>query len=48
MVLIAKTKVSKGNLTVVPKPVREALNIKEGDILEWHVENGKIVVKKST
>ncbi len=42
--MLSKTKVSKGYLTVVPKEVREALQIIEGNLLEWSVEADKIVV----
>jgi len=26
--------------------VREALGVKEGDVLEWHINNGEVVVRK--
>ncbi len=41
----SKTKVSKGYLTVVPKEVRKASQVQEGDILEWSVEEEKIVIR---
>ncbi|PWA07927.1 AbrB family transcriptional regulator [Pueribacillus theae] len=32
--------------TVVPKSIRDYLNVKGGDSLEWHVnENGDVIVK---
>lgn len=43
--MLSKTKVSKGYLTVVPKEVREASQILEGDLLEWSIEDDKIVVR---
>lgn len=43
---LTDTKVSEKNLTTVPKPVRNFLSVGAGDRVEWHVEEGKIVVKK--
>ncbi len=43
---IAETRISKKNTTAVPSAVRKALNLKAGDVIEWHVEGEKIVVKK--
>ena len=43
--MLSKSKVSKGYLTVVPKEVRKATRIREGDILEWSLEGEKIVVR---
>lgn len=43
---LTDTKVSEKNLTTVPKPVRNFLGVGEGDRVEWHVEDGEIVVKK--
>ncbi len=43
--MLSKTKVSKGYLTVVPKEVRRASKIREGDFLEWTIEGDKIVVR---
>lgn len=40
-----KTKVSKGYLTVVPREIRKAARIQEGDILEWAIEGDRIVVR---
>jgi bifunctional DNA-binding transcriptional regulator/antitoxin component of YhaV-PrlF toxin-antitoxin module len=42
---IAESRLSR-NTTTVPKPVRVALNLKSGDVLEWHIEGGKIFVAK--
>ena len=43
---LSDTKVSEKNLTTVPKPVRNFLDVGEGDRIEWHVENGNVVVRK--
>jgi AbrB family looped-hinge helix DNA binding protein len=48
MGLLVDTKVSDKNLTTVPKPVRNFLDIGEGDRIEWHVENGHVIVRKAT
>jgi AbrB family looped-hinge helix DNA binding protein len=43
---LGQTKVL-GNMTVtVPKVVREALNLKAGDYLEWHVVNQEVIVRR--
>jgi bifunctional DNA-binding transcriptional regulator/antitoxin component of YhaV-PrlF toxin-antitoxin module len=41
----SKTKISKGYLTVVPKEIRRASDVRVGDILEWSVEDDAIVVR---
>ncbi len=46
MGVLSNTKVSEKNLTTVPKPVRNFLDVGAGDRVEWHVENGDIVVRK--
>ncbi len=43
--MLSKTKVSKGYLTVVPKEVRKASDVREGDFLEWSLEGDKIVIR---
>jgi len=43
---LSDTKVSEKNLTTVPKAVRNFLDVGEGDRVEWHVEDGQIVVRK--
>jgi len=43
--MLSKSKISKGYLTVVPKEVRRATRIREGDILEWSLEGEKIVIR---
>ena len=40
-----ETKVSSGYPTIVPADIRKSLNINPGDILEWTLDNNKIVVK---
>lgn len=47
MGILTDTKISEKHLTTVPKPVRNYLGIGEGDRLEWHVEDGEIVVRKA-
>jgi bifunctional DNA-binding transcriptional regulator/antitoxin component of YhaV-PrlF toxin-antitoxin module len=47
MVKVAETKVYRGNKTSIPSAVMEALSLKVGDMVEWHVEDEKVVVKKS-
>jgi AbrB family looped-hinge helix DNA binding protein len=48
MGVLSNTKVSEKNLTTVPKPVRNFLDVGVGDRVEWHVENGDVVVRKAT
>jgi len=43
--MISKTKVSTGNLTVVPRDVRRTLGVRPGDVLEWTVVGGKAVIR---
>lgn len=45
MGLLTKTKLSK-NLTTVPEPVRNYLELESGDRLEWHIEGEQIIVQK--
>ena len=45
---IAESNVSHKYLVHLPKAVRVALNIKEGDVIEWHIEGEKIIVKKKS
>jgi bifunctional DNA-binding transcriptional regulator/antitoxin component of YhaV-PrlF toxin-antitoxin module len=47
VVKVAETKVYRGNKTAVPSAVMEALSLKVGDTVEWHIEDEKVVVKKS-
>jgi len=48
MVKVAETKVYRGNKTSIPSAVMEALSLKVGDRVEWHVEGEKIIVKKKS
>jgi len=43
---LTNTKISQKNLTTVPKPVRNFLDVGAGDRVEWQVEDGKIIVEK--
>jgi AbrB family looped-hinge helix DNA binding protein len=43
--MISRTKVSRGNLTVVPKDVRKTLGVRQGDILEWSLDGERVIVK---
>ncbi len=45
MGLLTDTKLND-NLTTVPEPVRNYLQLESGDRVEWHVEEGTIVVRK--
>jgi len=40
------TKVYKGFQTVIPAKIREELNIKQADLLEWETRENKIIVRK--
>lgn len=40
-------KVGANGRIVIPKGVREILNIKEKDILKLNVEDNKIIIKKA-
>ncbi len=41
-----RVKVTRNYQITIPSSIREILGIKEGDILELHVEGNTIVVKK--
>lgn len=43
---IAETKVSNQMTTFIPKPVRVALSLKPGDLLEWYVEGDEVKVRR--
>lgn len=47
MGLLTETTVSEKHLTTIPKPVRNFLEVERGDRLEWHVEDGRIIVRRS-
>jgi len=42
----AETPISTQNTIYLKDEIREALKLKVGDVLEWHIENGVVVVKK--
>jgi bifunctional DNA-binding transcriptional regulator/antitoxin component of YhaV-PrlF toxin-antitoxin module len=42
--MTTESSVSKGYLTVVPKRIRRAAEIGEGDKLSWELEDGRIIV----
>jgi bifunctional DNA-binding transcriptional regulator/antitoxin component of YhaV-PrlF toxin-antitoxin module len=48
IVTLSESRVSKGYLTVVPKGIRRAVAIGEGDVLEWEVDDDRVVVRKRT
>lgn len=41
-----ETIVAKNGTTTIPKSCREALGITPGTILNWQIENGKLVATK--
>lgn len=43
--VLRETRVSKGYLTVVPSEVRKAIGVRPGDRLQWHLENGNLMIK---
>lgn len=43
---IASSKIMKKYIISIPKAVREALDIKPGDYIEWFVDGDKITIKK--
>jgi bifunctional DNA-binding transcriptional regulator/antitoxin component of YhaV-PrlF toxin-antitoxin module len=46
MVKVAETKVYRGNKTSVPSAVMEALSLKVGDTVEWHIIDERVVLRK--
>jgi bifunctional DNA-binding transcriptional regulator/antitoxin component of YhaV-PrlF toxin-antitoxin module len=46
MVKVAETKVYKNNKTSIPSAIMEALSLKVADVVEWHVEDEKIILRK--
>jgi antitoxin component of MazEF toxin-antitoxin module len=46
LVKVAETKVYRGNKTSIPSAIIEALSLKVGDAVEWHIENEKIILRK--
>lgn len=45
MGLLTDTKLNS-NLTTVPEPVRNYLEVGSGDRIEWHIEEGDVIVRK--
>lgn len=45
MGLLTDTKLNS-NLTTVPEPVRNYLELDGDDRIEWHLEDGDVVVRK--
>ncbi|MDI9609734.1 MAG: AbrB/MazE/SpoVT family DNA-binding domain-containing protein [Archaeoglobales archaeon] len=43
---VASSKVMKKNIISLPKIVREVLELKPGDYVEWFIENKKVVLRK--
>ncbi len=43
---LSESRVSKGYLTVVPRGIRRAAEIGEGDVLEWEIADDQVVVRK--
>lgn len=43
---IASSKVMKKYIINIPKAVREALDVRPGDYIDWFVDGDKIVIKK--
>jgi bifunctional DNA-binding transcriptional regulator/antitoxin component of YhaV-PrlF toxin-antitoxin module len=46
LVKVAETKVYRNNKTSIPSAIMEALSLKVGDVVEWHVEDEKIILRK--
>ena len=47
MPVLAKTRIGKYFRTTVPREVRKILEIKENDIVEWVLEDNRIIVRKT-
>ncbi len=45
---VAESRISPKHTTTVPKSIREALDLKVGDVIEWHVKEEKVIVKKKS
>ena len=45
---IAETSITSKNQTSVPKAVMLFLGLKPKDKIVWRIENGKVIVEKST
>ena len=44
--IMGESKVDKMGVTIIPNSIRKMFRIKQGDELEWTIEEGKIVVRK--
>lgn len=44
---LAKSKVMSKNTVTIPKAIREILEIKVGEYIDWYIENDRIIVRKS-
>ena len=45
---LTNTKVSEKYLTTIPKPVRNFLEVREGERVEWHVVDGEIILRSQS
>jgi AbrB family looped-hinge helix DNA binding protein len=43
-----RVKVTRNYQVTIPASIRNRLNIHEGDILEFHIEDDKIIIKKAS
>ena len=43
--MLTETKISDGFLTVVPKPVRQLLDVHQGDLVQWNLRGGEIWIQ---
>jgi AbrB family looped-hinge helix DNA binding protein len=43
---LSRTRIGRDLRTTVPREVRKILDIKEGDIVEWVFEDGRIIVRR--
>jgi len=43
---IGESRISKKFLLTLPRAVREALDLRVGDTIEWHVERQRLIVRK--
>ncbi len=46
MPVLAVTRLGRYYRTTVPREVRKILELKEDDVIEWVLENNKIVIRK--
>ncbi|MCQ4448849.1 MAG: AbrB/MazE/SpoVT family DNA-binding domain-containing protein [Sulfolobales archaeon] len=43
-----RVKVTRNYQVTIPASIRNRLGIREGDILEFHIEDDKIIIKKAS